>query len=387
MAGLTREGFTPDTYSNIKARIEGKIETINPGFDFSPESPDGQFIGTMAFELAQNWNQLDLVYNSYNPQVASGAGLRNIGLLTGLPYGAARRSFATCEVAGVSGTIIPRGTIVVSENGDEFYTAFETAIPSNLQVVAVLPGPVSVDAGTLNTIQSPISGWASVNNLGEGTLGSSAQTEQEYRNTRQRTVMRNYTSSVDTMQARLVELGLGQARVLNNTHPIDALPDGTPANTVHVTVGELGDVAVEDVAKVIFETNSVGCPTYLHPTSGQTVVVKDAQGVDQTVNFSVATAVPIEIVVDVTYLSDNVAGVGAVIVDALVDHINNLISGEDVIWSRLFSYITPYAKAQVNSLTIGRVSDGSPSPSNITLSDEEFASIVEGNITLTVDGV
>jgi hypothetical protein len=44
MAGLENYGFVPEEYESIVARIEGKIEAINPGFDFSPESPDGQLI-------------------------------------------------------------------------------------------------------------------------------------------------------------------------------------------------------------------------------------------------------------------------------------------------------------------------------------------------------
>ena len=112
MAGLTRSGFVPDTYEAIKSRIESKLEALNPGFDFSPESPDGQLIGIMAFEIFQGWSQLNNVYNSYNPQVASGAALRNLGLISGLPYGVANRSFATCEVTGTAGTIIPQGTIL-----------------------------------------------------------------------------------------------------------------------------------------------------------------------------------------------------------------------------------------------------------------------------------
>ena len=50
MAGLDNSGFTPDTFANIKTRIEGKLEALSPGFDFSPESPDGQFISIMTYQ-------------------------------------------------------------------------------------------------------------------------------------------------------------------------------------------------------------------------------------------------------------------------------------------------------------------------------------------------
>ena len=54
-AGLSLSGFTPETYDAIKARIEGKLEIFNPNFYFSPESPDGQLIGVMTYEIFQAW--------------------------------------------------------------------------------------------------------------------------------------------------------------------------------------------------------------------------------------------------------------------------------------------------------------------------------------------
>ena len=132
-AGLSLSGFTPETYDAIKARIEGKLEIFNPNFDFSPESPDGQLIGVMTYEIFQAWSQLGNVYNTYNPQIASGAGLKNIGLITGLPFGAASRSIAIVETQGTTGTVIPVNSLVTDDDGNQFYTVFPTTIHSNLQ--------------------------------------------------------------------------------------------------------------------------------------------------------------------------------------------------------------------------------------------------------------
>ena len=382
MAGLTLGGFVPDTFETIKERIESRLEVYNPGFDFSPDSPDGQLIGVMTFEIAQAWAQLNNVYNSYNPQVASGAALRNLGLITGLPYGVANRSSAILETQGVTGTIIPRNSLVTDAEGVEFYTSFPTTIPSNLQVVAVVPGTVPVPAGTITVIKTPVDGWSGITQTTDGVEGGVAQTEQQYRNFRQRTVMRNYTSSVDTMQARLLELGLGQAYVSNNVDSIATLPDGTTPNTIQVVVGELGSVNPVDVANVILDTNAIGCPTFGNTSE----ILEDDQGVATEVFFSIAAPVSIEVTLDVTYLSDNTAGASENITTALFDHINSLLSDEDVIWSRLFGYITPYAKAQVNSLTIA-VQGDSHGIVNIPINSNQFANILVGDISLTVDGV
>ena len=380
MAGLTSGGFVPETYDAIKGRIEGKLEIFSQGFDFSPESPDGQMIGIMTYELYQAWQELAKVYDSYNPQVATGAGLRNIGLITGLPYGVAERSQATLETQGIAGTIIPRQSLVSDSDGNEFYTAFEVAIPSNIQVVAVKAGVVSTTAGTVTTIVTPVVGWDSVTQTTDGTTGSLAMSEQQFKNYRQRTVMRNYTSVIDVMQSRLVELGLGQANVVNNSTV--GVVDGVPANTIHVTVGETGAISDEDIANVILATNAPGCPTH----GSTSIPVTDSQGVVQTVSFTKATEQKIELVLDVTYLSQNIAEAEVNIVNSLRQHINGLLSGDDVVWSRLFAYITPYAEAQVNTLTIAKFGEAQTT-NNVELAASEFASITDADITMTVDGV
>lgn len=377
MAGLSRSGFEPESYENIKSRIEGKLEVFNAGFDFSPESPDGQLIGIMSYELFQCWSQLNNVYNSYNPDFATGAALRNIGQLSGLPYGVASRSSAVCEVTGTAGTVIPQGTIVLDGVGNEFYVAFDTTIPSNIQVVAKVAGPIPVLAGTIIAIQTPLAGWDTVSQSTNGTIGSLAQTEQEYRNDRNKTVMRNYTSTEETMQAKLVELGLPQAKVFNND--TDSAVGVVPARSIHVTVGELGNVSPTDVAKVILDTKPLGCPTY----GSTTIATTDVMGFSHDVSFSQANEVDVAIELDVTFLDPNDAGADLQIKNALIEHINSLLTGEDVIWSRLFSFITPYAKAQINSLVIG-VSGGALSASNLAIADDEYAGITADNITITI---
>lgn len=383
MAGLTNSGFVPETLEAITERIQGKLENFSPGFDFSPESPDGQLINIMAYEIFTTWTQLSLVYDSYNPSLATGAALRNIGLITGLPYGAAKRSTATLELQGTAGTIIPKSTRVSDNLGNLFYVVFDTTVPSNAQVIAEVPGPIPVVPGSITTIITPIVGLSGITQTTAGVIGGKAQSDQEFRNLRQATVMRNNSSVADTMQARILELGAEQAKIVNNDDPVATLPDGTPPNTIQVIVGEVGNVTDAEIARVILETKPMGCPTYLDPTIGITVVVTDAQGYDHTINFSKAVQVEIEMNIDVTYLSLDNAGSETEMRNALVTHVNSLVAGDDVVWSRLFSFITPYGKAQINSLNIGRLG-GTLSAANVALTTGEFANQVGTNITITV---
>ena len=380
MAGLTSEGFTPLSYAELETRIKDRLEVYSPGIDLSPESPDGQLVSITSFELAQVWSELNLVYNSYNPNLATGDGLRNIGLISGLQFGAATRSTVTNELLGTAGTVVPKGAIFTDGLGNEFETELAATIPASVTSTSVLSGSILVDAGTVVNIKSPIIGLSSITQTQAGSIGAEAQTEEVYRNLRNRTVLRNYTGVEETIRARLLEsLGIVQATVLNNDDPTTPLSDGTPAQTIHVTVGELNGVSDADIAQVILATKGLGCPTY----GSTTVVVNDTQGEPHTIKFSKATSLQVFINVEILFLDDDYAGAEEAIKADLVSHVNSLLTDEDVIWSRLFGLITPYAKAQVNSLELS-IDGITYTPANIAVSASQYAATSTGQIAITV---
>ena len=375
MAGLTSSGFEVDTLSEIQGRIRGKLELINPGFDFSADSPDGQLIDIMTYEIFLLWTQLGSVYQSYDPQVAQGAALRNIGTITGIPFGNAQRSYATVELTGTQGSVVPANSLFADADGNQFYVTHSTTIPNNTQVVCTIPGPIPVTAGTITTIVTPVNGLTSIAQATDGVIGTVAQTDQEYRNLRQATVMRNATSVGDLMQARLLETGVQQATVFNNTDVITV--DGVPAGTIRVTVGEVGDVTDQTIASVIFESNSAGCPT--HGTTTEAVI--DSQGYSHDVNFVKATEVPIHMTVQVTFLDDETAGLIETMKANLAAEINALLSGQDVIYTRMFGPITRAGNVQIDFLELGR--SGAEVGANTVISDIEFASCDVANLDIT----
>lgn len=379
MAGLDANGFIPLTYGEVKTNIETRLEAFNPGFDFSPESPDGQLIGIMSLLITEAWVELGLVYDSYNPLKASGQALRNIGLISGLQQGNATYGTAIVDLDGVAGTRIPVGSTVEDSDGNTFTTDFAGILPVSMPVTSTLAGPLPLPIGTINTVGTVITGWTTADQPAEGISGRSAVSEANYRNTRNRTVLRNYVGIVDTMESRLLELGMEQATVTNNSSTTVTLPDGTPPLTVHATVGEVGLATDTEIAQVILDTISVGTPTF----GSTTVTLPDSQGVSHDINFTKASSVDVFIDLNITFLDDDIGGAVEDIRSDLITHINSLLAGEDVIWSRLFAIITPYAKAQVDSLLIGK-SLGSLAASNIVMNFDEYALTSSGNIAITV---
>ena len=378
MAGLTSEGFTPLTLEEIQERIKTRLDLYNPGFDFTPESPDGQLVDIFSVEIAQAWSELGLCYSSFDPNTATGQALRNIGFISGVPYGVATRSFADITLVGTAGTVVPALSEVSDADGNVFQLESDAVIPATVPVLAQQAGPVPIGAGALVNIDSTITGWTSFTQAIAGTVGEAAQTDTAYRNLRNLATNRNHSGVVDAMQARLLELGILQATVINNDTAA-TLSDGTPPYSIHVVLGDIGGVSDADIAKVILDSKGLGIPTHGNSTS---VVIEDSQGTSHTINFTKAVAVDIYIDLDVTFLSEDIAGAEASIRADLVTDINSYLAGEDVIWSRLFGVVTPYGKAQVNSLTVGRV--GALSAANVVLVDGEYATTIGGDIAITV---
>lgn len=381
MAGLTREGFTPEPYADIKSRISARLEAFSPSINLDSEAPDGHLVDLFSFELSQVWSELSSIFDSYNPNIATGAGLRNLGLITGLPFGAATRSQAVVALEGIVGVTVPAGSIVADDKGNEFTTTFAAVIPASVQVVATLSGAIAVPAGTITTLVSNTTGWTGITQSQDGRQGGVAQTEVQYRNLRNKTVLRNYVGVEEVIRARLLEtLDIEQVNVLSNDDPTDPLPDGTPPNSIHVTIGEIGSsITDEQIAQVILETKGLVCPTY----GSTTVTVNDSQGYPQEVSFSKAVGVPIFLDIEILFLDEDYAGAEESIRADLITEINSLATDEDVIWSRLFGVITPYSKAQVDKLELSR--DGSSFlPANISIGADEFANTQTGYINITV---
>ncbi len=377
MAGLTDEGFTALSHDEILERIQARLEVLNPGFDFSPESPDGQYVEIFGFELSQIWAQLSLVYGSGDPRTATGQALRNIGFMSGVLMNNADRSYATIGLVGTADTVVPASSEVSDAEGNIFVTEFDAVIPTNINVLAVNAGKTPVLAGSIVNIVTPIAGWTSVTHTADGVIGTSPETEQHFRNKRTRSVMISSESVTDALQAKLVELGLDQISIVNNDTD-GVLADGTPVGAIHITIT---DTTITDqiIADTILKYKSLGTPTY----GTTTIYSLDSQGYSHEIKFSKAAAVDVEITLDVTYLSSDTSGASESITAELYNYVNNLITGEDVIWSRMFGLITPYGKAQVNSLQIG-VLGGSLGTSNIAVPDSQFAAIQSTDISISI---
>lgn len=84
--GVTAAGFAVKPVSDILLGMQDQAwSTIDPTLDLSANTADGQMLGIVANEAGSNWELLQIAWNQFNREDTEGAGLDNVGDLTGTP--------------------------------------------------------------------------------------------------------------------------------------------------------------------------------------------------------------------------------------------------------------------------------------------------------------
>jgi uncharacterized phage protein gp47/JayE len=357
VAGLTSEGFSTKTLSDLKAEIEASLRTkIRNNLNLKASSRFGILTGIVAERFAELWELALAVYQARTPDGASGAALDDVCAITGTVRDPGSKSHGPIILVGDAGTPIPEGSVVSADgSGQRFATdedstlnavadwpntvfgvtldvgqiytnndggtqrvylvttagvvvgiserpsGTDTSIPVgagtcvvrylgdgdavglNLafeypEVAAEEIGPITADAFTLNTIETPISGWNAVTNLLDLELGSNLEDDATLRLRREAELRKPGNSSVPSIRARVRDVkNVVSCSVFENTS--NATVGGLPPHSIEVVVRGGTD---EAIAAAIFKAKAGGIDTY----GTSTAAVRDDEGTDHDINFS-----------------------------------------------------------------------------------------------------
>jgi uncharacterized phage protein gp47/JayE len=239
--GLTAAGFVTKPLAQILTDMQTQVlATIDPAYDLSPDSPDGQFLGIVANESASNWELLQVLYGQYNREDAEGAALDNLGDITGTPREGASYSqvYMNLVVDPTMFTSFPYapGSLVFNVAGNQALTfANASTITSsmlagdtlaNILFQATIIGPtVTVNPGSLNQITNSVSGLLGGNNpTGLSQMGTNEELDSAYAPRQEADLFAEGSCTTSAVAAQLNELGAAQeppvtllATVLENT--------------------------------------------------------------------------------------------------------------------------------------------------------------------------
>lgn len=219
-------------------------------------------------------------------------------------------------------TIAPAAVIIT-------ITETTPGVPQGLvEVLAEAFGPIDAPIYSLTEIETPVTGLDSVLNTEETILGRNLETDAELKVRRLQSLQRAGASTVEAIRARLLEVQDVQEVVIfeNVTNVTDV--NGLPPKSFRAFV-QGGDT--QEVGDNIWLNKPAGIQT----TGDIEVSVNDSQGVVQTIFFSRPIEVPIfidiQITRDTTPTSPWPANGADLVRAALVDYIEGLSIGEDVI--------------------------------------------------------
>lgn len=284
--------------------------------------------------------------------------------------------------ASISGTG-SSATLVINRN-DIFQTvSFTTS--SNLgivkvravgEVIAVNSGPITQPANTIDTIATPILGWDSVTNPTSAISGNDRETDEALRLRFRNGKFDRATNSIDSIYSALINTdGVTEVTIYeNDTSLVDA--NGVPGHSFLPII--LGGLSTE-IAKAIWDNKPIGILSY----GNTTVNINDQQGFAHAISFSRPNPVVIYIRMDITTDVNFPANGNDAIRSALVQYFqDNFGTGDDVIYSRLYTPINSIAGHQVESLRVGT----SPNPvgsGNVVINFDQIASLSSVNIEIS----
>ena len=276
------------------------------------------------------------------------------------------------------------GTTLVIDRNDIFQTVnFTTSVNLGItkvrtvgEVVAVNSGVIVQPANTIDTILTPMLGWDSVNNPVAATPGEDRETDEQLRLRFRNGKFDRATNTLDAIYSALINLdNVSEVTIYeNDTSVVDG--NGVPAHSfLPIVVGGLST----DIANAIWDNKPIGILSY----GNTTVSINDVQGFAHNVSFSRPTPVVIYISIDITTDVNFPANGNDAIKSALIDYFTaNLGTGDDVIYSRLYTPINSVQGHEVVSLKVGTA----PAPTgttNIVIPFSSIASLSSVNIVIT----
>ncbi|HBX8268023.1 baseplate J/gp47 family protein [Klebsiella pneumoniae] len=386
-ATVTTEGISAPDYQTILSAVTGYFQQIY-GSDayLEPDSKDGQMVALVALAIHDANNTAISVYRSFSPATALGDALTSNVKINGITRRAATNSTVDLLLTGTVGTTITNGS-VRDTNSVVWNLPATVVIGSDGTVVATATcansGAVAAVAGSVNGINTPTRGWASVTNPLAATVGVAAETDAELRVRQSQSVALASLTPFDAVDGAIANVeGVTRHKLFeNDTETTDA--NGLPPHSISAIV-EGGDAT--EIANTIRSVKGQGVSTY-----GTTaVIVTDKYGNPYIIRFSRPVDVPIYVSITLKALTGYSSEVGDEIKTAVAAYINSLAIGDSVLLSRVYSPANLGVVSGGNAryydimeLLIGRSADD-VAAANVVVAYDESASCSVDNIVLVV---
>ena len=395
--GVTYQGFARPRLPEIQEQFEEEMRAaFGQDLVLSPDSPDGQDVGIRSEGTALLWELAESVYNSFNPDVVTGAAQDRLYSLNGITRKPGTASTAVVTLKGEIGTLVPAGSLVLSSVKDPtlgeapvFVLVADTTITASGEIDAnfesQIVGEISSDPETITEISTTVAGWTEANNAESAVLGTPRETDEAFRIRRRRSIGISAVNVIDSIHAAIADVdGVSYVFVHENLGP-DVDGNGLPPHSIRPVIVGGGD---QEVGEAIYAKVPVG----ISSIGSTTVPVLTRYDYEREIGFVRPTSVDVFVQIDLKTNSRFPANGHADIIDAIVSYVNGSFPyggergfgvGETVCRSRFFTPINSVSGHTVLNLNIGR-DLSSLAAADIDLSYDEVASITAENIAVAI---
>jgi uncharacterized phage protein gp47/JayE len=396
MSGLTTTGFVPKTIEEIKAEIAAEmLATVDAALDLSADQSMGQAVGIFAQREAKLWELLAVAYGGADPRDAEDFLLDGVCAITGTTRRPATKSLVTPDCVVTAGFAALAGAMQANVSGQPTKIFRNKAAVGPLaagthaiEFEALDYGPTVANAGTLTVITAPVSGWTSVTNPLDATLGELAETDASLAARREQELAAAGACTGDALRADLLQLKspagalvVQQAYVFQNTTMfVDAA--GLPAKSFEAVIFDgLTPLATNaQVAAAIFQSKPSGMESY----GTTSVSVTDSTGEPNIVKFSRATIKNVWLEFDLVVDANRFPLTGATLVKEAVvaAGLSSLNLGIDVISAKMkAAALTVQGVIDAPTLRLGFAA--SPvGTANLVITGRQIASLDTARITV-----
>jgi len=267
---LDANGLQTSTREEVVTALETGFKDIyGNDINLDSDSLDGQLINILAQAIVDNYDLINQVLNSVNPDNAIGRALDQRVGLTGIQrqggtYSRTNISITTNKALTLYGLDqeVEEVFTVSDDEGNE-WELLETYVFGSGATTALL-FQSSIEGQVLttpNTITKPVTiilGVETINNPDPQTvIGEDEETDEELRLRRQISTSINAQGYLESLRAMLLNIsGITDAFVYeNNTDATDI--DGVPSHSIWVIVS--GNYDQESVAQAIYQKRNAGC--------------------------------------------------------------------------------------------------------------------------------
>jgi len=302
---------------------------LNPAL----ETPQGQWNSSETAVIGDKNNEILFLANQMDPNFASGRWQDALGAIYFIDRNPALPTVVTATCTGLTGTTIPVGAQAKASDGNIYVCTQAGQIPAggsiDLQFACATNGPIACPANSLNAIYQSIPGWDSINNAGDGTVGTYVESRADFEYRRKQSVALNGVNSVQSIYARVFNVAnVLDAYVVDNPLGTSDIVGGVTLVKNSLYVAVTGG-AVADIAKAIWGKKSLGCnyngnTTYaVTDTSGYSIPYPTYQ-----VTFQIPTALPIFFAVQIANNASLPANIVSLVQQAIIGAFNGTDGGQ-----------------------------------------------------------